>query len=287
MGKLLKKRIGAVYNLQPELNNRVNRVKDLVTDLNSIPVDVSGNPTNTQFDDSYVSANNLAKVKAQELIKYSDIINDTTTGGDKVPASASAVKNIQDQINSMANGLEYIGTFDASTGKWPSNVGQGNFFKVSVAGTIDGINLNPGDMIIANKAVTGDTVVQDWDIIDNTEAPDIIREGNVNSSDADLTIDPNKLTSRDIIRQNIQSAVAAVTIKVAVESLTVSGNQLTLSHIPVSNVVLMNEAIIEVDASNGVYDTWEGVSVSGTTATLTGATGQYDGQTAKVSYLYI
>lgn len=288
MGKLLKRRIGAVYNLQPELDNRVNRVLDLVTDIGTIPLDGSGNPTNANLDDSYVSANNLAKVKAQELVKYTDIVNNTTSGGANVPASAETVKNLQDKINSMVNGLEYIGTFDASVGKWPSNVQQGNFYKVNKAGTIDGIVLNPGDMIFANKSVTGASTVQDWDVIDNTESPDLLRDANVNSTDLDLTVDPDKLTSRSIIRQNIQSAVAAVTIKVAVETLGISGNQFTLTHTPVSGVVLMNEAVIEIDVTNGIYDTWEGVSVVNKTATLSGAsTVQYDGLNAKVSYLYI
>jgi len=288
MGKLLKRRIGAVYNLQPELDNRVNKILDLVTDIDNVPVDVSGNPTNAALDSSYVSANNLAKVKAQELIKYTDIVNDTVTGGATVPASAESVKNIQTQINNMANGLEYIGTFDASKGTWPSNVGQGNFFKVNVAGTIDGVNLNPGDMIIANKAVEGATTVQDWDIIDNTESPDLLRTRNVNSTDADFTVDPSKLTTRSLILQNIQMAVSAVTIKVAVETLPISGNVITLSHTPVSGVVLMDEAVIEIDATNGIYDTWEGVTVSGKTATLSGAsTVQYNGLKAKVSYLWI
>jgi len=288
MGKLLKRRIGAVYNLQPELNNRVHRVHDLVADLNTVPVDVNGNPTDVTLDSSYVSANSLAKVKSQELIKYTDIVNDTITGGITVPASAESVKNIQTQINNMANGLEYIGKFDASTGVWPSNVGQGNFFKVSVAGTINGIVLNPGDMIIANKAVVGATIVQDWDIIDNTESPDLLRTHNINSASPDFTIDPGKLTTRSLILQNIQMAIATVAVKVAVETLPITGNVITLSHTPLSGVVLMNEAVIEVDSTNGIYDTWEGVTVAGNTATLTGAsTVQYNGLNAKISYLWI
>lgn len=287
MGKLLKRRIGAVHNLQPELDNRVHRVTDLITDISSVPLDASGNPTEPNYADSYIGANEVAREIKQNVVVYSDIVNDTSVGGDTVPASASAVKSIQDQINGMANGLEYMGTFDASTGAWPSNVGQGNFFKVSVAGTIDGVDLNPGDMIIANKAVQGATTVSDWDIVDNTESADILRDADV-SADSDLTVDGSKLGTRTAIADAITAAVAAVTIKVKVETLTVSGNQFTLSYAPVSSTVFMNEAIVEVDSANGVYDTWEGVSITGTTATLSGAsTVQYDGLPVKVTYLYI
>ena len=287
MGKLLKRRISATHNLQPELDKRVHRTQDLVATVAAIPVDGSGVPTDPNLDDSYLSANEFKRTYVQDIIQYSDIVNDTTTGGTTVPASAESVKDLQAQIDGMANGLEYIGTFDASTGVWPSNVTQGNFFKISVAGVIDGIDLNIGDMIIANKIVSGATSVADWDVVDNTEAQDILRDADV-SADSDLTIDGIKLATRDAIQTAITDAVALVTIKVKVETITVSGNQITLTHTPVSGVIFNDEAIIEIDAANGVFDTWEGVTIAGNLGTLTGAsTVQYDGLPAKVSYLYI
>ncbi len=288
MGKLLKRRISATYQLQSELDKRVHKINDLVSSVSAVPVDGSGAPTDATLDDSYVSANEFARAYHQDIIEYSDIVNDTTTGGASVPASAEAVKSLQLQIDGMANGLEYIGTFDARAGVWPSNVTQGNFFKVSASGTIDGVDLNPGDMIIANKIpAQAQSTVSDWDVIDNTEAADILRDADV-SSDSDMSVDSSKLATRSAIDQAILDATAAITIKVKVESATVSGNQFTLSQTPVSSVVFNNEAIIEIDSTNGVYDTWEGVTVSGTTATLSGAsTVQYDGLTAKVTYLYI
>ena len=287
MGKLLKRRITAVHNLQPELDKRVHRETDVVISVDSVPLDASGNPTNTDLNDSYLSANAVAKKVKQDLIKYSDIVNDTTTGGVLAPASAEAVKNLQLQIDGLANGLEYIGTFDATGGVFPANVKQGNFWKVNGAGTISGVTLNIGDMLIANKIVTGPTTAADFDVIDNTEAADILRDADVSSNKV-LTVDPDKLATRDAIRQAIIDAVAAVTVKVKVETATISGNQFTLSHAPVSGVVFMDEAIIEIDPSNGVYDTWEGITVVGSTATLSGAsTVQYDGLSAKVTYLYV
>jgi len=287
MGKLLKRRIGAVHNLQSELDKRIHRTTDLVTSISGLVLDANGNPTDSNYDDAYVGANELARTLKQEVIVYSDIVNDTTTGGATVPASADAVKDLQAQIDGMANGLEYIGTFDPSTGVWPANVTQGNFFKVSGIGTIDGIELNIGDMIIANKIVSGATSVSDWDIIDNTEAQDILRDADV-SNNSDLTVDGTKIATRDAIQTAITDAVAAVTIKVKVETITISGNQMTLTHTPVSGVVFNDEAIIEVDGTNGVYDTWEGVTLAGNVATLSGAsTSEYDGKPAKVTYLYI
>jgi hypothetical protein len=287
MGKLLKRRITATHNLQPELDARTHRINDLVTDISIIPLDAAGQPTQSDFYDKYIGANEMARMKKQELITYSEIVNDTTSGGALVPASAESVKNLQLQIDGMANGLEYISTFDASSGTWPSNVTQGNFFKISVAGIIDGIDLNIGDMIIANKIVAGVTTVADWDVVDNTEAADILRDADVIASKF-MTVDPDKIPTRKAVGDAITDAVAAVTIKVKVETITISGNQLTLTQIPVSGVIFNNEAVIEIDPTNGVYDPWEGVTITGNVATLSGAsTVQYDGLSAKVSYLYI
>ena len=287
MGNLLKRRIGAVQNLQPELDARVHRITDLVDNIHNVPLDANGLPTQSSMYDSYIGANELARLVKQELIKYSDIVNDTVTGGATKPASADTVKNLQQQIDGMANGLEYIGTFDASLGAWPANVTQGNFWKVSKAGTIDGIELNIGDMLIANKIKSGATTVADFDVVDNTEAADIIRDADVIDNKI-MTVDPDKIPTRNAVGQAIADAVAAVTIKVKVETVSISGNQFTLSSTPVSGVVFNNEAIILVDSANGVYDTWEGITVVGKVATLTGAsTVQYDGLTCKVSYLYI
>jgi hypothetical protein len=287
MGKLLKRRIASTWQLQPQLDKRVNRVQDLVTSITGIAVDASGAPTDNSLADSYISANEVARAYHQDLVEYTDIVNDTTSGGDKVPASASAVKSLQLQIDGMANGLKYIGTFDASAGKWPQNIVQGDFWKVNGAGTIDSIDLNVGDMIIANK-IADTATVSDFDIVDNTEAPDIIRDADV-IDNQDMTISPTKIPTRQSVGDAIATATAAITIKVMVEVSTISGNQFTLSHAPVSSVVFNDEAIIEVDATNGVYDTWDGVTVTdGTTATLSGADStQYDGQSAKVTYLYI
>jgi len=286
MGKLLKRRIASTWQLQPALDARVNRVQDLVTSIAGVAVDASGAPTDAALDDSYIGANEVARAYHQDLIEYSDIVNDTTSGGANVPASADAVKSLQQQIDGMANGLKYIGTFDPSGGTWPQNIIQGDFWKVNGSGTIDDVNMNPGDMIVANKNAN-DATVSDFDKIDNTESPDIIRDADV-IDNQDMTVSPLKIPTRKSVGDAITSACAAITIKVNVEVCTVSGNQFTLTYTPVSSVVFNDEAIIEVDATNGVYDTWDGVTVSGTTATLSGAgSTQYDGHSAKVTYLYI
>lgn len=287
MGKLLKRRIGATHQLQAELDKRVHRTQDLVTSVAGIVVDATGTPTDPNLDDSYLGANEFARAYHQDLIEYTDIVNDTTSGGANVPASADTVKDLQQQIDGMANGLEYIGTFDPSLGAWPSNVTQGNFFKIAGTGIIDGIELNTGDMIIANKIVAGQSTVADWDVVDNTEAADILRDADVINNE-DMTIDPTKIPTRQSVGDAIATATAAITIKVMVETITISGNAMTLTKTPVSGFVFNDEAIVEVDSANGVYDTWEGVTIVGNVATLSGAsTVQYDGLSAKVTYLYI
>lgn len=58
--------------------------------------------------------------------------------------------------------LRYAGSWDASSGSYPTTPVLGDFYKVSVAGTVSGIDYSVGDQIIYNGS--------GWDKIDNTEA---------------------------------------------------------------------------------------------------------------------
>jgi len=62
-------------------------------------------------------------------------------------------------------------------------------------------------MIIANGDVADPTSV-DFDVIDNTEASDILRDGDV-SSDSDLSVDGAKLGTRAAIKSAIDAAISS------------------------------------------------------------------------------
>ncbi|BBI61642.1 hypothetical protein HSBAA_29480 [Vreelandella sulfidaeris] len=75
-----------------------------------------------------------------------------------------SAKHYMLKTRTIATGtLIYVGSWDASTGVYPSAIAPsiGHFYKVSVAGTINGEEFLTGDQIIFNGT--------DWDHVDNTE----------------------------------------------------------------------------------------------------------------------
>lgn len=113
---------------------------------------------------------------------------DATASGDAVNKG-----QLDSAISALANGVVYKGLFDASGGSFPSDPSQGDFYKVSVAGTVDGLELAIGDMIIANADVTGASAATNWDKIDNTEISHASMEADI------TTLQTNKLDIADII----------------------------------------------------------------------------------------
>jgi hypothetical protein len=83
----------------------------------------------------------------------------------------------------LSGALTYKGTVDASVASGVSLDGSliGEFFIISVAGTLDGIAFNIGDHLVVNDTITDFSVDGSGkiDIIDNTEASDILRSSDV------------------------------------------------------------------------------------------------------------
>lgn len=80
----------------------------------------------------------------------------------------------------VAGAMTYQGTFDASVvGTQLDDRNKGDFFIVSVAGTVDSIVFNIGDHLVVNDDITGAAYTGKIDKIDNTEAADILRSGDV------------------------------------------------------------------------------------------------------------
>jgi hypothetical protein len=124
----------------------------------------------------------------------SSIVNINAKG-----AKALVTKEYVDAIS--VGSFIYQTTFDASTGILPPDITKGTFWKVSVAGIIGTLDLAIGDMLIANTDVEGSTVDSNFDKIDNTESADILRDGDVVSSNIDFNnTNPTKLTDRQTIK---------------------------------------------------------------------------------------
>ncbi len=277
---LLQRTVPSIKDLVPSLGAKVNTA-DIVNDTTSGGTTVP------------LSAEQGKDLKTEIGTKVStgDIINDLVTGGGAVPLSAEQGVILKGLINAMSNGLEYKGLFDASVGVWPADPSQGDFYKVSTAGTINGVDLGPGDMLISNGDVVGASAAADWDVIDNTEAADILRWGDVSTAidlggaGASDTI----IASQKAIKQYVDDMVAALgggEVKVKVDkNKLISGDTFTTTFEPKDGVVFMDVAV--VDNGDGSYDEWENISFSGTTGTLVGASSAYDGKTCKITYIHI
>lgn len=139
-------------------------------------------------------------------------------GGQKVTNAADGSANtdlatvgqVNTLIGGLAAGLIYKGTFDASALDFDAltDASQGDFYKVSAAGTIDSVLYSIGDMIIINKDVTGVPVTADIDKIDNTEAVDILRTGDIGVSVAAYA--HNHTGVYEPANSNIQTHIAIV-----------------------------------------------------------------------------
>lgn len=272
---LLQRTIPSIKDLGLTISSKVNIV-DIVNDL------VSGGTTVPLSAEQ----GKILKQEVDSKVSTSDIVDDLTTGGSGKVLSAEQGVVLKSLIDSMSNGLVYKGLFDASTGELPSDPSQGDFYKVSNAGTIKGVDLNPGDMIISNKDVSGASSVEDWDVIDNTEAADILRWGDV-STDVKLgggSPSDAVLSSQKAIKQYVDDTAAAIKVKVD-KNRAISGDSFTTTFIPKDGVVFMDVAII--DNGDGSYDEWENVSFSENRGTLVDASSAYDGKTCKVTYLYV
>lgn len=95
------------------------------------------------------------------------------------------------KVDSIQNPIQNKGTFDASVGTFPGDAKSGWLFKVSVAGTIDGMDLTPGDVIFAIEDVTSASSSTHWVKVDNTDGADILRQ---TALDTDVTLSGNSNT---------------------------------------------------------------------------------------------
>ena len=200
---VIKRRIGAVKGLTSELGLRVHK-NDVVTNL----TDIDGS---TNFDLRYLGANET-KVKFDSKLNRTDIVDEVNNDAVDRPASARAVKEVNQKVDALSGGIVYKGLFDASNGTLPSDVTKGWLYKVSAAGTIGGLELAIGDAIYANNTVVGSTTSSDWDKTDNTEAPDILRDGDI-SAEADWSLETDKLSTRETISNYLAEEMAKITIK--------------------------------------------------------------------------
>lgn len=112
--------------------------------------------------------------------------NATITGLANGVNPRDAVTKAQLDAIVVSGGMTYQGTLDASdpTGVALDGASKGDFFYISVAGTLDGIAFNVGDHLVVNDDITDFSVdgAGKIDIIDNTESSDILRDSDIQNN---------------------------------------------------------------------------------------------------------
>lgn len=143
-------------------------------------------------------------------------------------------KAVQDAINNAVIGLlDYRGSHNASGNSYPSTGGSGSagailksdFWICSVAGTLGGTSVTPGDLIIAIVNTPGSTAAN-WDLI----AHDInyVAE-NIANKDTDGTLAANsdvKYSSQKAIKTYADTKLALKVDKVTGKALSLTGQAL-------------------------------------------------------------
>ena len=131
----------------------------------------------------------------------------------------STIEGLNDALNSMAGGLTYKGTFDASTGTYPSGQ-DGWYYRCSVAGTVEGTDYMPGDWAMWNG-------IDSFDKVDNTD-----QISSFNGRTGAIT-----LTVQDIEDTGFTGGGAVVQTEVITNFEAGSSVQLNSSSLPIIGII--------------------------------------------------
>ena len=166
-----------------------------------------------------VGLGNVDDIKQMPL-SYLDTDGTLNANSDVKVASQKATRtyvdgqiaNVQGQITS---GMVYKGTFDGSqtiAAQGITTIQKGWFWKVTVAGTVSGVNtpsnagVNVGDMVIANVTKASGITASDFDGVDNTESSDLVKLAATQTL-TNKTIDADNNTISNLETDNFKAGV--------------------------------------------------------------------------------
>ena len=139
-------------------------VADLGRVESIIGVDIQTASHLGSFSGSTISSNTDVKSALQEL---ETAVETKISSSEKGAANGVAPLNSSSKIDSsylpsaIVGALKYKGVLDASAGSYPSSPEQGDYYVISVAGTISGNYYHMGDWAVYNGS--------SWDDIDNAQ----------------------------------------------------------------------------------------------------------------------
>jgi hypothetical protein len=153
----------------------------------------------------------FAKLESTSVVNSLLGIGSPTVSADNtVPTSLAVKMYVAQGFAAISSGLLYKGVFDAFAPNDYSAIApasQGDFYKVSIPGTIAGVDYQVGDMIIVNKDCSGAPLPADVDKIDNTESPDLVKLAAVQEL-TNKTMDGDLNTFTDISITSLKPASA-------------------------------------------------------------------------------
>jgi hypothetical protein len=162
-----------VDNVTVEINSDNIRIKDLgitsakINDGAVTTVKVAGNAitlSKLQQIGSYRALGNVtgSQANVSEVVIVTDLANASTT----TLATSTAIKSYIDATVGSLGNLE--GAWNASSGSFPVGVSpvsgtkKGDYWYVTTAGTMGGVNFNVGDVIIAKIDAASTSSAADW-----------------------------------------------------------------------------------------------------------------------------
>ena len=161
----------------------------------------------------FVKIKQINDLQAQLDAKLDDSqLSTVTTLGvsDSLLSSQNAVKTyVDNKIMSVPSVMNYIGTFDAAvltdfTSITPASTGD--LYKIISDGTVEGLELFIGDMIIV-KYDTTSVIAADLVLIDNTETLTLIRDGVIITDDTLATATDSNIPSSQTVVDYVTSIV--------------------------------------------------------------------------------
>ena len=117
---------------------------------------------------------------------------------------------------SVTGALVYRGAYDASTSLPDiSNASKGDFYVISADGSIDGVAVKIGDHIVFKQDAGGTLNAGDFDVVDNSESTDILRDADIGTDiQAHATVLDSlsglALTPGDLVQATAASTLSAV-----------------------------------------------------------------------------
>jgi hypothetical protein len=205
--------------------------------------------------------------------------SETTKGKIRIATSAEATTGTDDLIAmtpltvkeridaSLVGGVEYKGTFNATTGT-PSllNAEQGDLYVIDVAGTIYGQDWGVGDQLLINADMGGSITNSKINKVDNTDTPASETVAGVIEIATDAEAAAGTATDKALVPSNVSSLSVASSQVTGLSTVATSGAYADISGTPTLATVATTGAYADISGT----PTLATVATSGAYADVTG-----------------